>query len=370
MRAANEAAVRGENIVHMEVGQPAAGAPRAVREAARRALETENLGYTEALGLAQLRERISRHYAEFYGVDIPASRVVVTTGSSAGFLLAFLALFDANDRLATAVPGYPCYRNIALTLGIETAAIRPKPEARFAPLPGDIEALHQSQPLRGFLLASPANPTGTMVEPERLDALAETCRSLGLWMISDEIYHGLTYGQPAHTALAVHDDAVVINSFSKYFAMTGWRIGWMVVPELLLRPVERIAQNLFISPPVISQYAAIAAFEAREELEALKQGYGANRELLMAVFKEAGLATNMPPPDGAFYIYADVSALTPDSAAFAETLLRETGIAATPGTDFDPQEGDRYLRFSYAGARADLAEAAKRLATWLQARGT
>ncbi len=368
LREANQRVARGEDIIHMEVGQPAFGAPRVVREAARRALAEDRLGYTEALGLPELRACIARHYAQSYGVDVPAGRVVVTTGSSAGFLLAFLALFDVGDRLAVSVPGYPCYRNIARALGVDSVPIRPQGRTRFAPVPADIEAEHARAALHGLLLASPANPTGTMLEPARLAALAECCRQHGLWLIVDEIYHGLTYGAPAVTALQFADEAVVINSFSKYFAMTGWRIGWMVVPEVLLRPIERLAQNLFIAPPTLSQHAACAAFQARDELEAHRQIYAQNRASLLAVFERAGLTANMPPPDGAFYLYVDISPLGMGAEELAERLLRETGIALTPGTDFDAQEGDRYLRFSYAGESAQVREAARRLAAWLPGR--
>lgn len=335
LRAANEAAAAGRDVIHMEVGQPGSRPPGPVLEAARRALETERIGYTDALGIPELRERIARHYRDRYGVAIDAGRVVVTTGSSGGFILAFLAAFDHGDRIALTSPGYPAYRNILASLGIEPALIETGPADRWVPGPGDIDRLAADDRLGGVLVASPANPTGTMLSPEALAALVRRCADLGLWFVSDEIYHGLTYGMPEACALQFGDDAIVINSFSKYYCMTGWRIGWMIVPERLLRPIECLAQNLFISPPTLSQMAAVAAFDAAEELEMVKATYAANRDLLLNEFPAIGL-TEFAPADGAFYLYADVSRFSNDSFAFARTLLDETGVAVTPGADFDP----------------------------------
>jgi aspartate/methionine/tyrosine aminotransferase len=355
---------RGDSVVHMEVGQPSAPAPRAAREAARAALETARIGYTEALGIAPLRERIARHYREAYGVAVAPERVIVTTGSSAGFVLAFLSLFDAGGRVAITAPGYPAYRNILEALDLAPVAI-PLTKAEGWIMTADAVArLHRDAALSGVLAMSPANPSGTMIGPAALARLGKTCRALGLWLISDEIYHGLTYGAPAATALASDDDAVVINSFSKYYCMTGWRIGWMVVPERLVRPIERLAQNLYISPPYLSQVAALAAFEAGEELEAVKAGYARNRAMLLEELPRIGLS-EMHPVDGAFYIYADVARFTNDSIAFSKRMVEEAGVAATPGLDFDPVEGAHYLRFSFAGSEEECREAVRRLEDWL-----
>jgi aspartate/methionine/tyrosine aminotransferase len=356
---------RGDRVVHMEVGQPSAPAPRLAREAARAALDLGRIGYTEALGVAPLRERIARHYREAYGVDAAPERVIVTTGSSAAFVLAFLSLFDAGARVAITAPGYPAYRNILEALDLEPVALPLTKADGWIMTAAAVERAHRERPLQGILAMSPANPSGTMIGRDALAMLGETCRTHGLWFISDEIYHGLTYREPAATALAGDDDAVVINSFSKYYCMTGWRIGWMVVPERLVRPIERLAQNLYISPPYLSQVAALAAFEAGEELEAVKAGYARNRDMLLDELPRLGLG-EMHPVDGAFYIYADVARFTNDSVGFCRRMLDEAGVAATPGLDFDPVEGAHYVRFSFAGSDDDCREAVRRLATWLR----
>lgn len=364
LAAANERQAAGENILHLELGQPAAGAPRKVIEAARAALDRAALGYTEALGLPALRAAIARHYRARYGIVVPPQRIVATVGSSGGFLLAFLALFDAGARVALAAPAYPAYRNILRALDLEPVLLPAGPESGFQPTPELIAAAAEAAPLHGLIVASPANPTGALLDRAALDALAAACRARDIRLISDEIYHGLTYGRPAETALAVDAEAVVINSFSKYFAMTGWRIGWMVVPEALLRPVERLAQNLFISAPTLSQIAAIAAFEAEEELEANRAVYAANRDLLLEELPRAGFGP-LSPAEGAFYVYADIRRLSNDSTAFCQQMLRHAGVAAVPGVDFDPERGHAYVRFSFAGQSAELREAARRLKAWL-----
>lgn len=368
MRAAAAAEARGVRVVHMEVGQPATAAPKAAREAVKRAMDVDTLGYTLALGTAALRERIARLYRDWYGVAVAPERIVVTSGSSGAFVLAFLALFDAGARVALPAPGYPCYRHILTALGARPVGIETGPDTRWMPTVESIEAAHAAGPLAGLLIASPANPTGTMLEPARLEAIAGLCRRKGLWFISDEIYHGLTWGLPEATALAFTDQAIVINSFSKYFSMTGWRVGWMVVPQGLVRTVERLAQNLYISPPAVSQVAALGAFDGMAELEANKRVYAANRELLLAELPKAGLG-RIVPADGAFYLYVDVGHLTDDSQAFARRILDETGVAVTPGVDFDEARGRRFIRLSYAGATADMAEAAARLQRWGRANG-
>jgi aspartate/methionine/tyrosine aminotransferase len=355
---------RGESVVHMEVGQPSAPAPRPAIEAARAALDAGRIGYTEALGIAPLRERIARHYRDAYGVTVAPERVVVTTGSSAGFVLAFLSLFDAGARVAITALGYPAYRNILEALGLEPVVVRLTRADGWIMTAEAVARAHAEKPLGGVLAMSPANPSGTMIGREPLAEIGATCRRLGLWFISDEIYHGLTYAEPATTALASDDDAVVINSFSKYYCMTGWRIGWIVVPERLVRPVERLAQNLYISPPYLSQVAALAAFEATEELEAVKASYARNRAMLLEELPRLGIA-DMHPVDGAFYVYADVARFTNDAVAFSKRMLEEAGVAATPGADFDAEEGGHYLRFSFAGSEDDCREAVRRLRGWL-----
>ena len=365
MRLAAEEEVAGKDIVHMEVGQPGTPAPAPALAAAKEALDNDRLGYTLALGLPELRERVSQYYADRYGCDVSADRVVVTTGSSAGFLLAFLAIMDAGEAVALPSPGYPCYRHILSALGCRPVTIETGPDTRWMPSATQLEAAVRDEDIKALLLASPANPTGTMLVGSALDELASTATRLGLWFISDEIYHGLDFTEPARTAASVTDNAIVINSFSKYFSMTGWRIGWMVVPAALTRVVERLAQNMYISPPTLSQLAATAAFDAIEEMEAHKSVYVRNRELLLNELPKAGFA-NIVPADGAFYLYADVGHLTDDSLALSRRILTEAGVAVTPGIDFDARRGAHFVRFSYAGSTADMEEAARRLIAWSQ----
>ncbi|MGH6931533.1 MAG: pyridoxal phosphate-dependent aminotransferase [Dongiaceae bacterium] len=361
LRAANERAAAGEDVLHLEVGQPATGAPRPVIEAAKRALETQQLGYTEALGVMPLRLRIARHYGEFYGVTVDPARIVVTTGSSGAFLLSFLAAFDPADRVALAAPGYPAYRNILSALGIVPVSIATDMVTRFQPTADLLAAIER--PIDGLIVASPSNPAGTMLSRVELKQLWQYCRANGIRMISDEIYHGITYGEAPSTALSFGDDVIVINSFSKYYSMTGWRLGWMIVPNDLMRPIERLAQNLFISPPTLPQFAAQAAFDCGAELDANVRRYGDNRALLLDRLPKAGF-DRLAPADGAFYIYADVSRLTNDSEAFCQRMLAETGVAATPGVDFDAERGHRFVRFSFAGSAANISAAADRLVSW------
>jgi aspartate/methionine/tyrosine aminotransferase len=361
LRDANERAARGEDVLHLEVGQPSTSAPRAVIEAAQRALDREQIGYTEALGILPLRSRIARHYLETYGVTVDPARIVVTTGSSGAFLLGFLAAFDAGDRVALAAPGYPAYRNILAALGITPVNLLTGTATRFQPSPALLE--EADGPIDGLIVASPSNPAGTMIDAESFRRLCDYCRSRGIRLISDEIYHGITYGMTPTTALALGDDAIVINSFSKYFSMTGWRLGWMIPPDDLLRPIECLAQNLFISPPTLPQIAASAVFDCRTELEANVRRYAENRTLLLRLLPRAGF-DRLAPADGAFYIYADVSQLTNDSEEFCRRMLAETGVAATPGVDFDAARGHQFVRFSFAGSTPDIAAAADRLIAW------
>lgn len=361
MRAANEREAKGENVLHMEVGQPSTPAPAGVIAAAKQALDAEKLGYTDAFGIPPLRQAIADYYQTDYGIDIDPSRVVVTTGSSGGFVVSFLAAFDEGDRVALASPGYPAYRNILQALGVEPVLIPTGPETNFQPTPALLDQVEGE--LDGLIVASPSNPTGTMVTPDELESLVDYCRDRGIRFISDEIYHGITYGTKGETAVKFDDEAIVINSFSKYFSMTGWRLGWMIVPESLLRPVECLTQNLFISAPSLSQAAICEVFNCREELDANVTRYAENRALLLKELPKAGF-DKLASADGAFYIYADVAHLTNDSDEFCKRMLAETGVAATPGIDFDPLEGRHYVRFSFAGSTEDMTEAAKRLQTW------
>ncbi len=361
--AAREAA--GSDVLHLEVGQPSTSAPKGVLDAAGRALRDDRIGYTLALGLPELRQRIARHYSEQYGQRVNPECVVITTGSSAGFLLSFLALFDPGKRVAIASPGYPAYRNILQVLNIEPVLIACTAETGFQPTPEQLVLAARDAPLDGLLVASPANPTGSMIDAAQFRALASHCRTHKMALISDEIYHGITYGKAAHTALEFDPGAIIINSFSKYFSMTGWRLGWMIVPEPMLRAVERISQNLFISPPTLSQHAALAAFECHDELKRNVEIYAANRELLLRELPKAGIA-RFAPADGAFYLYTDVSHLTQDSQEFCRRMLAETGVAATPGVDFDPANGHLAIRFSFAGSTQAMAKAAARLKDWLR----
>ncbi|MAU53855.1 MAG: 1-aminocyclopropane-1-carboxylate deaminase [Roseovarius sp.] len=364
MEAARRAEAAGRRIIHMEVGQPGTPAPAAARTALVRAMEDGALGYTVALGLPALRARIARHYRDWYGVDLDPARVVVTPGSSGAFILAFTALFDAGDRVGIGTPGYPSYRQILRALDLVAVDIETSAENRLQPVPEDLSG----RDLAGLLVASPANPSGTMLDRAALGALIGAAHDAGAAFVSDEIYHGITYEGRAVSALEITDDCYVINSFSKYFSMTGWRIGWMVVPEDHVRTLERLAQNLFICPPHASQVAALAAMDCTEALEANMAVYRTNRALMLEGLPRAGF-DRIAPPDGAFYVYADVRDLTDDSRAFAAEILERAGVAVTPGLDFDPARGAGTLRFSYASATAEIEEGLARLSAFMAARG-
>jgi aspartate/methionine/tyrosine aminotransferase len=364
MAAAARIEAAGGHVIHMEVGQPAAGAPQTAIAAAQTALAQGRIDYTAALGTPSLRARIARHYRDVYGCLIDDERIVVTTGSSGAFILAFLAMFEPGDRVAVTVPGYPPYRHILKALGCEPVLIETHADTRHALTGEALLDAHRKTPLKGVLVASPANPTGTMMSKEALTGLMAAADGAGIRFISDEIYHGLDYAFPAVTAAALSDDALVINSFSKYFCMTGWRVGWMVVPKPLVRSMERLQQNLSISVPTLSQIAAEAAFDGRDEMEAIKHGYQDNRRILIEGLPQAGLSDFLPA-DGAFYLYADVSKFTSDSLEFAKQLLQQAHVAATPGVDFDPIHGRSYVRFSYAQSSADMHEAVARIGRWL-----
>lgn len=363
MEAARAAEDAGRSIIHMEVGQPGTGAPAEALELLRADL-AEPLGYTVGLGLPALRRRIARHYGDIYDVDLDPGRVVITAGASGAFILAFSALFDNDARVGLGLPCYPSYRQILRAMGLQPVEIETRARGRFQPQPEDVAA----HDLAGLIVASPANPTGTMLNAGELTALADACAARDAALISDEIYHGIGYGTRAVSALEVTQEVYVINSFSKYFSMTGWRCGWMVVPEDHVRTVERLAQNLFICAPHASQRLALHAMDCRDELDGNLAVYQANRTLLLDGLAHAGFET-IAPPDGAFYIYADVSAYTDDSRAMAADILDKAGVAVTPGLDFDPVAGHRWLRFSYAGRTADMAEGLDRLQRYMKAHG-
>ncbi len=363
MRAANEREIAKQAVYHMEVGQPGTSAPEGALRAAEEALRDERLGYTDALGIPDIREAIAKRYRDTYGLTVAPQRIVATTGSSGAFVLAFLAAFDPGDRVALAAPGYPCYRNILSALGIEPVLLPAELWDRFQPTPALLDKAREAGPLAGLIVASPSNPTGTMLDREAMKDLAAYCAKHDIRLISDEIYHGITYRADADCALAFNQDAVVVNSFSKYFSMTGWRLGWMVMPDDLLRVSESLSQNLYISPPTLSQIAGVAALDCAEELDRNVAQYARNRELLLEELPKAGF-DRIAPADGAFYLYADVSNMTNDSDEFCRTILAKTGVAITPGIDFDPDRGNRFVRFSFAGPTETMAAAAQALRDW------
>lgn len=362
MEAARKAEAAGRHIIHMEVGQPGTGAPQAAKDKLIADM-ADPLGYTVALGLPELKERIAQHYADWYGVTLDPSRVVITSGASGAFLLAFSALFDNDARVGLGTPCYPSYRQILRAVGLSPIDIPTTFAQRFQPLPSDVAA----HDLDGLIVASPANPTGTMLDQDGIAALAEACQAQGAALISDEIYHGIDYDTASVTALQVTDDVYVVNSFSKYFSMTGWRVGWMIVPQDHVRQVERLAQNMFICAPHVAQRLAFHAMECTDELEANKAVYRTNRALMIDGLKAAGL-NRFAPPDGAFYVYVDVSEYTDDALQFAADILEKVGVAVTPGLDFDAARGHHWLRFSYARATADIVEGLDRLARFMHGR--
>ena len=368
MAAAARMESAGKRIIHMALGQPATPAPRTAIAAAKAALEHGRIDYTSARGIPSLRDRISRYYRDTHGCDVDPERIVVTTGSSGAFILAFLSMFEPGDRVAVAIPGYPPYRHLLTALGCEPVLIPTHTETRHVLTPEALLASHRITPLKGVLVASPANPTGTMMSREALQKLMDAAKNAGIRFISDEIYHGLHYGVRATSAAELSGDIVVINSFSKYFCMTGWRVGWMVLPEQLVRPVERLQQSLAISVPMLSQIAAEAAFDGCDEMDAVKCTYEDNRRLLIEGFSKAGL-DRIHPADGAFYLYADVSRFDADSVNFAKRMLEEANVAATSGLDFDPVHGRAFVRFCYSGSTDDMREAVVQITKWLVRRG-
>ena len=361
MRDAAALEAAGRSIIHLEVGQPSTGIPKAAAAKVGDILGRDPHGYTLARGLPALSQRITRHYQDTYGVVVAPDRIFATTGSSGGFVLAFLVAFEAGDRVALAAPGYPAYRHILTSLGVVPELIEVDAASRYQPTVDHLKKMAKLPD--GLIVASPANPTGTVVPPDEFKELAVFCDRHGVRLISDEIYHGITYGMPATTAAGVSESAIVVNSFSKYFSMTGWRLGWLVVPEAFKRPLECLAQNLFISPPTVSQMGGLAVFDCKDELEANVARYARNREVLLRRLPESGFE-KFAPADGAFYIYADVSSFGEDSATFCARMLHEAGVATTPGIDFDPFKGDRFVRFSFAGSTPDMEEACDRLSKW------
>lgn len=360
----NEAArleAKGRHVIHMEVGQPSTPAPSKVREAAKKALSTELLGYTLALGMPALRARIARYYYDEYQLDIDPERIAVTTGSLGAFQLLFMAVFEIGERVVLPRPCYPSYRNMLGALGIETLLLPTSGQNGFQPTIEDLQKIDGK--IDGLILASPSNPVGSMVTPEALKALAEYCQQNGIRLISDEIYHGLSYEIPCVPAVKYSDVCFSVNSFSKYFSMTGWRLGWMVMPVNTIRQIERLAQNFFICPSAVAQSAAIVAFDCTDELQQHVAKYARNRELLLQELPKAGF-DQLAPANGAFYIYADISRFSNNSLEFAARMLEETGVAATSGVDFDPIDGHRFIRFSYARNTEDMLEAAQRLQAW------
>lgn len=362
MEAARKAEDQGRHIIHMEVGQPGTGAPQAAKDRLIADMDTP-MGYTVGLGLPELRARIAQHYRDWYGLDLDPARVVVTSGASGAFLLAFSALFDNDARVGLGTPCYPSYRQILKAVGLTPVDIPTTLDQRFQPLPADVAAYD----LDGLIIASPANPTGTMLDADGLKALADACAARNAAFISDEIYHGIDYDKKPVTALQVTDDVYVVNSFSKYFSMTGWRVGWMVVPQDHVRRVERLAQNMFICAPHAAQKLALYAMDCVPELDKNRAVYAANRDLMIAGLRDAGFA-KFAPPDGAFYIYVDVSDYTDDALGFAAEILQTAGVAVTPGLDFDAARGQHWLRFSYARATDDIVEGLARLKAFMQDR--
>jgi aspartate/methionine/tyrosine aminotransferase len=360
MEAARQAEAEGRHIIHMEVGQPGTPAPAAARDALSAAMSNDSLGYTVALGLPALRERIAKLYGDWYNVDLDPSRVVVTPGSSGGFVLAFSALFAAGDKVALGAPGYPSYRQILKAQDLVPVEVQTSAENRFQPTPKDLAEVDY----QGLMVASPANPSGTMLGKSELAALIDCTQARGATFMSDEIYHGVEYEAKAVSALEISDDVCVINSFSKYFSMTGWRLGWLVLPEAQVRQVERLAQNMFICAPHAAQIAALGAMDAHDELERNMEVYRKNRQLMLEGLPQAGF-DRIAPPDGAFYVYADISHITNDSRAFAQEILDEVGVAVTPGLDFDPVRGGGTLRFSYARSTEDISEGLDRLTRFM-----
>ena len=356
MENARKAEEKGEDIVHMEVGQPGTPAPIEAQRQLIEKMKNDSMGYTVALGIPELRKRISQLYGDWYNLDLNPDRIIITSGSSAGFILSFSSLFDAKDRVGICSPGYPSYRQILKAQDLETVLIETKFENNFQPFASDLKGLN----LSGVLIASPANPTGSMLNYNQLESLILSSLEQNISFISDEIYHGIEYEKKATTALQINNQCYVINSFSKYFSMTGWRVGWMVVPEDHIRQIERLAQNMFICAPHASQIAALHALDCEDELKNNLDVYKENRKLMIKGLKDSGFS-KISSPDGAFYIYADVSKFCNDSLEFANRVLKEAKVAITPGLDFDSNRGNSTIRFSYARSTEDIIKGLEKL---------
>jgi len=354
----------GRKIIHMEVGQPSSAAPSGALERTSHMIKSNPLGYTVALGLPELRKKISDLYGRWYNLDLDPARVIVTSGSSGAFILSFIALFEERARVGIGAPGYPSYRQILRSLGIFPVDIMTNLENKFQPTTNDV----LSNNLDGLLVASPSNPTGTMLSKDELTDLVDASHSIGANFISDEIYHGIQYEKKAVSALEVTDECYVINSFSKFFSMTGWRVGWMIVPQNHIRIVERLAQNLFICPPHVSQIVALEAMSCKDELSRNLDIYRENRQIIIDGLQQIGLQS-FAPPDGAFYFYIDVAKYTDDSLSFCNDILEEVGVAITPGVDFDPKRGKTTIRLSYARSTEEIVEGLNRLGEFMKKRG-
>ena len=364
-REAEQMSARGESVLHLSVGQPSALAPPEVLQFAAEQIARHPLGYTDASGIAPLRERIALHYAQQYGLTIDPARIFVTVGSSAAYMMALMAAFDVGDRMALVAPHYAATPNMMQALGIEPVVMPSTGADHYQPSCAMLQSL--PKPPDGLVIASPSNPTGTVIAPEEMQRLAQYCEAQGIRILSDEIYHGVTYGdRRAASILEFSDQMIVTNSFSKYYLLPGWRLGWMVVPQAMCRTVESLLQNFFISAPAIGQYAALKAMDCRAQLDAVVAGYRTNRDVLLAALQEMGI-TQVAPAEGAFYLYADISHLSNDSLAFSQKLLAQTGVCTVSGRDFDKSDGARFLRLSYCGSESTIREAAARMKAWLKA---
>ncbi len=361
MESARKAENNGKHVIHMEVGQPGTPAPKLAKQFISNEISNNDLGYTVTLGLPELRNRISKLYGDWYNIDLNPDRIIITTGSSGAFILSFAALFDAGDRVGIAAPGYPSYRQILKSQDLIPVDIFTELQNKFQPIPKDIKENN----LNGLLVASPANPTGSMLNKKKLKELINTSHENKVSFISDEIYHGIQYENNPTSALEISNECYVINSFSKYFSMTGWRVGWMIVPEDHVRQVERLSQNLFICPPHVSQLTALSAMDAEDELNHNVDVYKKNRSILLEELPKAGL-NRFSPPDGAFYIYIDISEYSKDSLNFCKEVLDKAGVAITPGLDFDQKRGNSTIRFSYARSTEDIIEGANRIKKFMK----
>ena len=359
----NQRKAAGQDIISLAPGQPADGAPQAALDYGADLMRHGFMGYTEAIGMPQLRARISQWYRDYYDVDVPASRIVITIGASGAFLFTFMSMFDAGDKIALAAPGYPAYRNIMKSCNLVPVEIPTGPQTNYQPTISHLEELEEVPD--GLLIASPSNPAGTLIPPEELAAICAWCQERGVRLIADELYHGVTFGEKADTVTRYTADAVAVNSFSKYFAMTGWRLGWMVVPGPAVERVKCLAESLFVAPPTLAQHVAYKTFDHTDILDGYVARYKTNLDILKEELPKAGIH-RLSDTRGAFYLYADISNLTADTEVWARALLDGTGVAVTPGTDFDPVRGHQTIRISFAGSTAEVQEACNRIQTFVK----